>query len=65
MRIILERNNDLKTLEADVNKKLEELENAGAGVRGITYATHTVPKVKNKEIVDHDIFYSVMIAYTE
>ena len=65
MRIILERSNDLKELEANVNKKLEELEDTGQAVKGITYATHTVPKMRNKEIVDHDVFYSVMISHTE
>lgn len=65
MKIILERDSSLKDLEETVNRKLEELEYATSAVKGITYATHTIPKMRGKEIVGHDVFYSVMIAYEE
>ena len=65
MRIILEKDSSLKDLEETVNRKLEELEDNAQTVKGITYAPHTVPKMRGKEIVGHDIFYSVMIAYEE
>lgn len=65
MRVHLERDRNLKELEEKVNRKLEELEENAYVIKGITYATHTIPKMKGKEIVDYDVFYSVMIAYME
>lgn len=65
MRVHLERDSDLKELEEKVNRKLEELEENAYAIKGITYATHTIPKMRGKEIMGYDVFYSVMIAYTE
>lgn len=65
MKIILERDRSLKDLEETVNRKLEELEDNANTVKGITYATHTVPKMRGEKIVGHEVFYSVMIAYEE
>lgn len=65
MKIILRKSSSLTDLEETVNKDLEELEYAASTVKGITYATHTIPKMRGKEIVGHDVFYSVMIAYEE
>lgn len=65
MKIILEKDSSLKDLEETVNRKLEELEDNAQTVKGITYAPHTIPKMRGKEIVGRDIFYSVMITYEE
>nr|WP_318682718.1 hypothetical protein [uncultured Acetatifactor sp.] len=65
MKIILRKSSSLTDLEETVNKDLEELEYAASAVKGITYATHTIPKMRGKEIVAYDVFYSVMITYEE
>ncbi len=65
MKIILKKDSSLADLEETVNRELEKLEDAGSTVKGITYATHTVPRMRGKEIVAYDVFYSVMITYEE
>lgn len=63
MKIILEKDTDLKNLEAKVNSQLESLDEEGHSIRGITYSTDVLPRMRNKEIVGHDEIFSVMIAY--
>lgn len=65
MKIILRKDSSLTNLEETVNRELEKLEDNAQTVKGITYAPHTIQKMRGKEIVGYDAFYSVMIAYEE
>lgn len=63
MKIILEKDIDLKSLETKVNSRLESLDEEGHGIRGITYSTDVLPRMRSKEVVGYDLVFSVMIAY--
>ena len=62
MEIILEKDTDLKNLETVINKHLERLDEEGKNIKGITYSTDVLPRMRNKEIVGYDAIFSVMIA---
>lgn len=63
MKIILERDFDIKVLETKVNEHLERLDNEGNTIKGITYAVEKYPVLRGDKVAGCKSEYSVMIAY--
>lgn len=49
MKIILEKDTDLKALETKINKHLADLDAEGNNIKGITYSTDVVPAMRGRE----------------
>lgn len=64
MKIILEKDTDLKDLEAKVNKTLAILEARGQEIRDMKYTAFTVPHIRGDRIGGYTTIYSVMIVYS-
>ena len=63
MKIILEKDTDLKALEAKINKRLADLDTEGNNIRAITYSTDVVPVMRGEKISEYKTIFSVMITY--
>lgn len=63
MKVFIEKDNDIKALEEKVNKKLESLEAEGVTIKGITYSTDVLPKMRGDKVTSYENVFSVMIAY--
>ncbi len=63
MKIILEKDTDLKALEAKINKHLADLDAEGNNIKGATYSTDVVPVMRGEKITEYKTIFSVMIAY--
>ena len=63
MKVFIEQDNDIKALEEKVNKKLESLEAEGVTIKGITYSTDVLPKMRGDKVTSYENVFSVMIAY--
>ena len=63
MKIILEKDTDLKALETKINKHLADLDAEGNNIKGITYSTDVVPVMRGEKITEYKTIFSVMIAY--
>ena len=64
MKIIIEKDTDLKDLEAKVNKTLADLEAGGQKIRDMKYTVCTVPHIRGDRIGGYTTIYSVMIVYS-
>lgn len=53
MKIILEKDTDLKALEAKINKHLADLDAEGNNIKGITYSTDVVPVMRGEKITEY------------
>lgn len=63
MKVILEKDTDLKNLENKVNEYLERLDSEGGSIKGLTYAAESYPVMRGDKVTGNKIEYSVMIAY--
>lgn len=63
MKILLEKDTDIKSLEAKVNGHLERLDDEGGIIKGVTYSSVDVPVFKGDKVVGHKVEYSIAVAY--
>lgn len=63
MKVIIEKDTDIKSLEEKVNKHLEALEEDCQQIAGITYSTDVLPKMRGDKVVSCESIFSTMIAY--
>lgn len=63
MKIILEKDSDLKSLETKVNEQLERLDSEGNTISGITYSAVNIQTFRGDKIIGNKVEYSVAIAY--
>ncbi len=63
MKIILEKDSDLKSLEKKVNEQLERLESEGNTIKGLTYSAVKNPVIRGDKVIGNKTEYSVMVAY--
>lgn len=63
MKIILEKDSDLKALETKVNEHLERLDSEGSTIKGLTYAAEKLPVIRGDKVTGCKSEYSVMVAY--
>lgn len=64
MKIILEKDTDLKSLEAKVNEDLADLEAEGKEIRDMKFTTNTFPAMRGDKVTEYKTIYSVMIVYS-
>mgnify|MGYP001151324777 FL=1 len=50
MKVILEKDTDLKNLEKKVNEHLERLDNEGGSIKGLTYAAESYPVMRGDKV---------------
>lgn len=63
MKIILEKDTDIKSLEAKVNVQLEQLDSEGSTIRGVTYSAVNIPTFRGDKVIGNKVEYSVAVAY--
>lgn len=63
MKIILEKDSDLKSLETRVNEQLERLDSEGSTIKGVTYAAVNIPTFRGDKVIGNKVEYSVAVAY--
>lgn len=63
MKIILEKDSDLKSLEKKVNEQLKCLDGEGNTIKGITYSAVNIPAFRGDKVIGNKTEYSVMVAY--
>ena len=63
MKIILEKDTDIKSLEAKVNVQLEQLDSEGRTIRGVTYSAVNIPTFRGDKVIGNKVEYSVAVAY--
>ncbi len=64
MKIILEKDSDLKSLETKVNEQLERLDYEGSAIKGVTYSAVNIPTFRGDKVIGNKVEYSVAVAYT-
>lgn len=64
MKIILEKDTDLKSLEAKVNKDLADLEAEDKEIRDMKFTANTSPAMRGDKVTEYKTIYSVMIVYS-
>lgn len=64
MKIILEKDSDLKSLETKVNEQLERLDYEGSAIKGVTYSAINIPTFRGDKVIGNKVEYSVAVAYT-
>ena len=63
MKIILEKDSDLKSLETKINEQLERLDYEGSTIKGVTYSAVHIPTFRGDKVIGNKVEYSVAIAY--
>ena len=63
MKIILEKDSDLKSLETKINEQLERLDYEGSTIKGVTYSAVNIPTFRGNKIIGNKVEYSVAVAY--
>ena len=63
MKIILEKDSDLKSLETKIKEQLERLDYEGSTIKGVTYSAVNIPTFRGDKVIGNKVEYSVAIAY--